>query len=135
MGANTATIPTVHAADFNRYEAVEFVRPTAAACSGVNVSLRTAEMATESGWLLAQPCSHVGIEATGTKALEANTSGAMIGNAAACVVSALAVDRPMRAKIHDSANPSISRTTIATENRKKPAWIRYPTMKPTVTIR
>ena len=44
---------------------------------------RTADAVTETGWRVANSCSQLGIELTGTKADEANTSGAISGNAAA----------------------------------------------------
>ncbi len=46
-------------------------------------SSRTAITVTETGWLEAKTYSQPGMLSTGTKAAEANTSGASTGNAAA----------------------------------------------------
>ena len=48
---------------------------------------RAAEAVTDTGWCSANGCSHEAIRLAGTNTVEAKTSGAMIGNAAACAVS------------------------------------------------
>src|SRR3954452_21585218 len=66
------------------------------------VRARAALTTTDTGWFLAQPCSHEGIVATGTNADDPNTSGARIGNDTACAVSASLTVRPTIANTHDS---------------------------------
>jgi hypothetical protein len=71
-----------------------------------NVVLRRSWIAHRRGapaWCSAQGWSQSGIDATGTNALDANTSGAKIGNAAACAVSGSFTTSPTVAKIHDKA--------------------------------
>jgi hypothetical protein len=53
-----------------------------------------------------------GIDWTGTKSDEANTSGAMIGNAAACAVSGSFTASPTPANTHESAYPNRSTSAI-----------------------
>ena len=57
---------------------------------------------------------------TTTNADDANTSGARIGNDAACAVSALLADSPMIAKIHVSEKPKSSITAMPASSPKKP---------------
>ena len=66
------------------------------------MSARVADATTETGWCSANGWSQLGIAATGTNTEEANTSGAMIGNAAACAVSGSLTASPTVAKTHDS---------------------------------
>jgi len=87
----------------------EYAEPLAAAG-------RTAEAVTETGWWSAKAWSHPGIVSTGTNAEEANTSGAMIGKAAAWAVSGSPTASPTNAKTHESASPSVS--LDVDENRK-----------------
>ena len=54
-----------------------------------SINERDASIAIDTGWCLAKPCSQPGIVPTTTNADDANTSGARIGNDAACAVSAL----------------------------------------------
>ena len=67
------------------------------------IRCRAADAVSETGWFSANGCSQPGIVLTGTKTEEANTSGARIGNAAACAVSGSLTAMPTIAKIHDSA--------------------------------
>src|ERR1700720_2107653 len=64
---------------------------------------RSAEIVTETGWGNANPRGPVGMELTGTKAEDAKTSGASIGNAAAWAVSGSPTARPTKAKTQDIA--------------------------------
>ena len=66
------------------------------------VSARAASTTTDTGWFSAQRLQPAGIVATGTNADDANTSGARIGNDAACAVSASCAVRPTIANTHDS---------------------------------
>ena len=66
------------------------------------ISALTAEAVTETGWCSANGCSQLGMVLTGTNAEEANTSGAITGNAAACAVSGSPTARPTVAKTHES---------------------------------
>jgi len=70
---------------------------------------------TDTGWYFAHPCSHEGIVATGTKAEEANTSGAMIGNEAACAVSGSSIPARRARKPTRARTP---RTLLAPERRR-----------------
>ncbi len=66
-------------------------------------SARTAATVTDTGWWAANAWSQPGIAVTGTKAEDANTSGAMTGNAAAWAVSGSPVRSPTVANTQDSA--------------------------------
>jgi hypothetical protein len=93
MGAATARIPTHHA----------MATITSCVVGPPIVRSRTAVTTADSGWCSAQYWSQSGIDSTGTNALEAKTSGAKIGKAAACAVSGSPTRRPTVAKIHDKA--------------------------------
>src|SRR5438067_7399235 len=89
---------------------------------------RTALTVTETGWREAKACSQPGIDDSGTKADEANTSGAMIGNDAAWAASALGAPRPTMANTHDSESENASSTTMPARKATGLVWIRNPTM-------
>ena len=67
------------------------------------VRSRTASTTTVTGWCLANARSGPGIFSTLTNADDANTSGARIGNDAACAVSPLGAYMPTIANSHESA--------------------------------
>ena len=90
-------MPMLHASDASTFPVLAYWPPS--------TSDRTASIAIETGWFLANAWSQPGIEPTGTNADDAKTSGARMGNDAACAVSALLTDRPTIAKIHDRENP------------------------------
>src|SRR5688572_26269154 len=74
------------------------------------------------------------MDSTGTKADEANTSGATTGNAAAWAASGSRTARPRVAKTHDRAQPN--RRTRVMPATKANAFVctRNPTAKPTELI-
>src|SRR5215208_6372561 len=106
MGANTATMPSDQARDWST--AVEVGPPI--------IRARTALTVMVTGWRSAHAWSQPGIDARGTKADEANTSGTVSGKVAAWALSALRTPRPTMANSHDRAKPSSSRR--ATPARK-----------------
>src|SRR5688572_23915183 len=93
-------MPSDQAIEINTFEAVG---------PPVTMQALTASAAALTGWLRAQPCSQPGILAGSTKALEAKTSGASRGNAAAWAASPLVTESPMRAKIQLNAKPNRTR--------------------------
>ena len=94
------------------------------------VRARAAFTTTDTGWFLAQPCSHDGIVATGTKADDANTSGARIGNDTACAVSASFTVRPTMANTHDSEYEKATMIAIAPSRPHTLVPIVHPTTEP-----
>src|SRR5438552_12221900 len=92
-GAHTTRMPTHQA----------ILCSTEVAVGPPSVRARTAVATIETGCRVANSCSQLGIELTGTKADEANTSGAMIGNAAAWALSGSAITSPMAANTHERA--------------------------------
>src|ERR1700730_1454 len=99
------------------------------------VSARAALTTTDTGWFFAQPCSHEGMVATGTKAEDANTSGARIGNDTAWAVSASFTERPTMANTHDSEYENARMIPIAPRSPRRLVPIVHPTMNPTTHIR
>jgi len=89
----------------------------------------------DTGWWFANHSRGAGIDAADTNAVDAKTSGARIGNDAACAASALAADKPTSANTHESecANSNISPIPAIRPNTL--VWMRQPTMKPTPTIK
>src|ERR687898_2716682 len=120
-GAATAMMATIQASDCTTYVAV----------SPPIMSARTADAVTETGWCSANPCSHVGIDATGMNSDEAKISGKTIGNAAACAVSGSPTANPTPAKTHDIEYAN-SRT-IPSPARTANTFVgtRNPTANPT----
>ena len=62
---------------------------------------RAAATVSLTGWYVAKPCNHPGIDDTGTNVPAANVRGKSTGNAITCAVSLLGADRPMTANPHD----------------------------------
>src|ERR1700683_3891496 len=116
-----ATMATIHATADSRWPAT----------GPPIVRTRTALTTAVTGWCLANACSQPGIVATGTKADEANTSGASSGNDAACAVSLSGTERPTIATSHDSEYAKASTSaTPATISRGVPVGAQ-PTITPT----
>ena len=67
----------------------------------------------------------------GTNADEANTKIARNGKDAAWAVSALVVERPMKANIQVMENPNRSKSARPPTNVSGSVWILNPTAKPT----
>src|SRR5690349_12438495 len=111
-----ATIATLHSSD-----AITWL-----AAGPPSVSARTASTVTLTGWCSANVCSHPGIEPIGTNALDANTSGAMIGNDAACAVSGSPVVNPTIANTHVSENANASSTPMPAIVATALVWMRQP---------
>ena len=101
-GANTATIATDQSSDFTtKYPAVW---PSRASAAGPCVSVRTALTITVIGWFSAKPCSHEGIDATGTYALDTNVSGKTM-KARPCAACAVPANMPSEMNTHSNAKP------------------------------
>ena len=73
--------------------------------------------------------------ATETNADEANTSGAITGNEAACAVSGSPTASPTVANTHDNAYPNNRTRPIPARNPNTFVWIRNPTMNPAMLTR
>src|SRR5438093_2125172 len=94
-----------------------------------------AKTTADTGWWFAHGCNHPGIDSAGTNAIDANTSGARTGNAAACAVSGSFTASPSVAKIQDSANPKNTTRSIAAIRASTLVWTRKPTRVPTTSIK
>src|SRR4051794_32469201 len=101
-GANTTTSPTLQASDSQTYLAV----------GPPSMSARVALTAAVTGWWLANTCSHPGMVEVDTKAEDAKTSGARMGNDMAWAVSGLGALSPTMAKIHVMEKANRSRTAM-----------------------
>src|ERR1700741_5495438 len=74
------------------------------------------------------------MESAETNAVDANTSGARIGNEAAWAASAFAADSPTSANTHESEWAKRNIKAMPPIKPKTLVWIRQPTMNPTPTI-